>query len=198
MNVAKAALGWLLLPWRLGTFGERAHVAATARVFHPERVEVGRDAWVGPGSYLIGNTDAPIGIRLGEGVVVERGAYLTATDGSIEIGARAWIGPGAILYGNGGLFVGARAKIGPRVAISTVNHASQRVDLPIRAQGLELAGVHIGADAVIGADVVLVPGVKIGRGAFVAPGSVVTRSIPPGAVVEGVPARLVEERAKCA
>ena len=45
----------------------------------------------------------------------------------------------------------------------------------------------------VGGGAVLVPGVEVGEEAFVAAGAVVTRDVPPGAVVMGVPARVVRE-----
>jgi acetyltransferase-like isoleucine patch superfamily enzyme len=45
----------------------------------------------------------------------------------------------------------------------------------------------------VGAGAVLTPGVEVGEEAFVAAGAVVTRDVPPGAVVMGVPARVVRE-----
>ncbi|MDH7572891.1 MAG: acyltransferase [Clostridia bacterium] len=51
--------------------------------------------------------------------------------------------------------------------------------------------VEIGRDVLIGANATVLPGVKIGDGAMVAAGSVVTRDVPAGAVVAGVPARMV-------
>ena len=41
---------------------------------------------------------------------------------------------------------------------------------------------------------IVLPGIKIGRGAIVAAGSVVTKDVPPAAIVGGNPARFIRER----
>lgn len=51
--------------------------------------------------------------------------------------------------------------------------------------------VEVGRDVLIGANATVLPGVRIGDGAVVAAGAVVTRDVPPGAFVAGVPARVV-------
>ncbi|WP_235508741.1 DapH/DapD/GlmU-related protein [Terrabacter sp. Root85] len=55
--------------------------------------------------------------------------------------------------------------------------------------------IHIEEDVFLGARVIVLPGVTIGRGAAVGAGSVVARDVPPGAVVVGNPAKLVKQRA---
>ena len=52
----------------------------------------------------------------------------------------------------------------------------------------------IGSDVWLGANVVVVPGVRIGDGAVVGANAVVTRDVPPMAIVAGVPARLLRYR----
>jgi acetyltransferase-like isoleucine patch superfamily enzyme len=54
--------------------------------------------------------------------------------------------------------------------------------------------IVIGSDVWIGTDAMILSGVQIGHGAIVAARSVVTRSVPPYAVVAGVPARVVKHR----
>jgi acetyltransferase-like isoleucine patch superfamily enzyme len=56
-----------------------------------------------------------------------------------------------------------------------------------------LAGPVLRRACRIGRGTVLVPGVEVGEEAFVAAGAVVTRDVPPGAVVMGSPARVVRE-----
>lgn len=53
----------------------------------------------------------------------------------------------------------------------------------------ELKGPDIHDEAVIGANVTILPGVRIGKGAAVAAGAVVTKDVPPGMIAVGVPAR---------
>jgi acetyltransferase-like isoleucine patch superfamily enzyme len=188
---AYALLRRAALPWRLGGCGRGARIDESARVFHPARVCLGRSALVGPDAFLIGNTLRPVGVRLGANVRVGRGSYLAATGGWIHLEDGAELGANVVAYGNGGLTVGAGAVLADEVAISTINHLSGRTDRPIRAQGLELAPIEIGPGAVLGRGAIVLPGVTVGAHARVAAGSVVTRDVPDGASVAGVPARPV-------
>jgi acetyltransferase-like isoleucine patch superfamily enzyme len=57
--------------------------------------------------------------------------------------------------------------------------------------------VEIGAGVLIGSNVTILPGVRIGDGAVVGAGSLVNRDIPPGALAAGVPARIIKNGASC-
>lgn len=54
--------------------------------------------------------------------------------------------------------------------------------------------VEIGSEVMLGANSTILPGVRIGNGAVVGAGSLVNRDVPPGALVAGVPARIIEEQ----
>ena len=60
-------------------------------------------------------------------------------------------------------------------------------------ENTEFKGPHLMPGARIGANVTLLPGVIIGRGAFVGAGAVVTRDVPDGKVVVGNPARIIKD-----
>lgn len=67
-------------------------------------------------------------------------------------------------------------------------------EVPIRWFEANLGPVRIGNDVWIGQDVLLKPGITIGDGAIVAAGSVVTKDVPPYAIVGGVPAKVIRQR----
>jgi acetyltransferase-like isoleucine patch superfamily enzyme len=155
---------------------------------------------------------------LGAGVVIR--AYAVLYQGS-RIGARSHIGHGALVrerndigedcsIGSGahlepGNTVGDRTRIhsgcflssvtlgrdifcGPRVTFTDDPHPP----CPRYLDCVRGAVVHDGAS--IGAGVTLLPGVVVGAGSLIGAGSVVTRSVEPGSVVAGNPARLMGRR----
>lgn len=94
-----------------------------------------------------------------------------------QVGAGCTIASGAVIPA--GVELGNRVQIGPNAVFVAPEDGTKQVP----AQALE--GVRIGANAVIHADVVLA------AGSVIRPGTVVTRSVPPGAIVEGYPATIV-------
>lgn len=59
-----------------------------------------------------------------------------------------------------------------------------------------LVGPHIGRDAIIGANVTILPGLKIGENAIIGAGAVVTKDVPAGVVIVGPGARTINHRGK--
>ena len=87
------------------------------------------------------------------------------------------------------LTIGDRASLAPRVTLVLSSHPNES---RIRSFApLARAPIVIEPDVWLGAGVVVLPGVTIGRGAIVGANSVVTKDIPPLHVVAGQPARTV-------
>jgi acetyltransferase-like isoleucine patch superfamily enzyme len=103
------------------------------------------------------------------------------------VGGGAWICPGVV--------VSDYVMIAPEVAILGGDH---RIDVPatpiIFSGRPEIKGTKIHSDVWIGYRVTIMDGVEIGRGAVVASGSIVTKSVPPYSIVAGVPAKVVGSR----
>jgi acetyltransferase-like isoleucine patch superfamily enzyme len=95
----------------------------------------------------------------------------------VRIGKQVWIGYDAIIETGYPRLV----TIGDRVTI----HAR----VMIIAHHRELEGVVIEDDVTLGPGAIVLPNVRIGHGAIVTAGSVVTKSVPPKTMVQGNPAR---------
>jgi acetyltransferase-like isoleucine patch superfamily enzyme len=91
------------------------------------------------------------------------------------------------------LRIGDSVLIAPGCFITDHNHR-HAASLTIASQGCEGRSVQIEDDVWLGAHVVVLSGVTIGRGAIVAAGAVVTQDVVPMSVVAGVPARVIGVR----
>lgn len=128
----------------------------------------------------------------GDSFNIEKGVFFGGGDG-ISIGSRSGIGIRARIQGP--LTIGDDVMMGPDVLIYTRNHNAHRTDIPMIEQGdSEAFPVSIESDCWIGARVIILPGVTIGRGSIVAAGAVVSRSIPPYSIAAGVPAKIIRSR----
>jgi len=153
------------------------------------------------------------GAVLRQGVYVHRGIALSLGPGSElrhrvrlgidEPGLRAGsfsLGAGSVVLSDthvdcsAAVTVGRGSHIGRRNQIFTHTHDTGRRAVPVLAAPVTTAPVTVGDDVMLYSEVVVLPGVTIGDGAIVAVRAVVTRDVPPYAVVAGVPARVVGER----
>lgn len=133
--------------------------------------------------------------RFGEGSSIRPHSYLVETQ-HIEIGARVTIRPHTMLMADGDarIIIGDDVLIGAGVHVYVNNHRFDRTDATIAEQGYYPSeDVVIEDDVWIGANAVLLPGVRIGRHSVIAAGSVVTKSVPPCTVFGGVPARKLKD-----
>jgi acetyltransferase-like isoleucine patch superfamily enzyme len=140
------------------------------------------------------NPSAKGRVLLGDGAWVERGAVFWAFDGSIVTRPNVYLGPYVTIYGHGGVEIGAGTLVSMKATILSSNHIIPEQGKIIREQPDELLPTKIGRDVWIGANAVILGGVTIGDGAVIAAGAVVNRDVEAGAVVAGVPARLLRKR----
>lgn len=116
-----------------------------------------------------------------------------ALHGSLRTGAYSYIGPNAVIPA--GVEMGKYVMIGPDLMITGRDH---RFDIPgtavIFSGRPDIEPCIIEDDVWIGARVTVMLGVRIGRGAVVASGAVVTRDVEPYTIVGGVPARKLKMR----
>lgn len=139
----------------------------------------------------------PQNIDIGANFSCLRNCTLAACeDGAVKIGSR--VSFNANVYINacdkGTIVLGNDVAVGPNVVMRASDHVTSSLDKPIREQGHTGGSIIVEDDVWVAANVTILGGVRIGRGAVVAAGSVVNRDVSPYTIVGGIPARLAKRR----
>jgi maltose O-acetyltransferase len=108
---------------------------------------------------------------------------------SISIGKNTVINRGCYLDGRHGIVIGSNVNISFQCCLITLQHDPMSSDF--RCQG---GPIVINDDVWLGARVIVLPGVTIGKGTVIGAGAVVTRDVPPYVIAAGVPARVYGKR----
>lgn len=120
--------------------------------------------------------------------------------GDVETGWRTTIGSGCAIEGQ--VSVGKYCMLGPETVIYSGNHTLTHLTTYTNKRLLggllgnygKRDSVRIGHDVLTGRRALILPGVHVGNGAVIGAGAVVTKPVPPYAVVAGVPAAVVGQR----
>ena len=114
--------------------------------------------------------------------------------GTLKIGDRTIFGHHCTVAAAERISIGSDCLIAEMVSIRDHDHAFDTLDAPIREQGMAVSPITIGNGVWIGAKATLTRGVTIGDEAIIGANAVVTHDVPPGAIVGGVPARIIRYR----
>ena len=116
--------------------------------------------------------------------------------GSVRLGRNCSVNENVLIASTAPatIHIGDNVLIGPNVVIRNANHIFADPSRPIREQGKAARDIMVGNDVWVAANVVVLPGARIGDGSVIAAGSVVRGEIPGGVVAAGVPARVVKVR----
>lgn len=114
----------------------------------------------------------------------------------IHLGDNVYIGEGAHLSASEGIFIGNGVTIGPALMVIGGDHKFDVVGSNIHEA--KMGGVNeriiVEDDVWIGARVTLLKNARIGEGAIIGAGAVVTRYVPPYTIYAGNPARMIGTR----
>jgi acetyltransferase-like isoleucine patch superfamily enzyme len=174
-----------------------AAIEAGVRIVYASNIRLGQNSYLDRGVYLHG---LPGGITIGKDSFIMHHSvlhvfnYRNLPRAGIWLGNNCFIGEFNVMRGQGGIQIGNGVYTGPLVQILAVNHVSDRVDRPIREQGITARGIVIEDDVWIGASAVILDGVRIGQGSVIGAGAVVTQDIPPYSLAVGSPAKPVADR----
>ncbi len=124
--------------------------------------------------------------------IVEQYVMIT---GPVVIGERSRVNVFTVIYGSSGVTIGNDVMIAPHCVLVAGNHDYRQTDKPMNQVANVSAGPIVIEDEVwIGAHSTVTDGVRIGRGAVIGAGSVVTHDVAPNEIVAGVPARRIGRR----
>lgn len=132
----------------------------------------------------------PIRLHMGEHSYIAAGAIVRNTE--LTMGANSTVNSYALVVGK--VSMGDGVRIASHASIYGFNHGYEDVTKPIFQQPSTSLGIDIGDDVWIGANAVIVDGVKIGSHSIVAAGAIVTKDVPEYSIVGGNPARLIRNR----
>ncbi len=168
------------------------------RIRFADHIRLARGVYIDEGVYLHA---CPNGIEIGENTLVMHHAELHVYNfrdlphAGIRIGRDSLVGEFCVIRGPGGVTIGDRVYLSPSVEIHSNNHIFDDPRVSFVDQGITAQGVVIENDCWIGAQVVILDGVRIGERSVVAAGAVVAADVPPHSLVGGVPARMIRDLA---
>lgn len=174
--------GWQMLQRRIYSilvsrcfleFGSQTTLTPPLRLGNPQFISIGSDVFLGANCWLqtLPRDGLPPRLSIGEGTRISGDCVLSATEEIV-------IEPEVLMARN--------------VYIADHRHAFSDTRKAVRHQGIEgIAPVRVRQGAWLGQNVVVLPGVTIGRGSVVGANSVVREDVPDWSLAVGAPARVV-------
>ncbi|MCS7112108.1 MAG: N-acetyltransferase [Ignisphaera sp.] len=155
-----------------GSFiGEECIIRRSSTIY--ERVNIGKGVELGHNVIVREDTIIEDHSKIGTGTIIDGGVHIGS---GTTIQSNVYIPPR--------VEVGARVFIAPRVTFTNDRYPPSR----------KIVKIVVEDDAIIGANSTIIAGIIIGKGAVIAAGSVVTRSVEPYTVVAGIPAKPIMSR----
>lgn len=168
---------------RFGALGPGSYVGTPALLLNPERLSIGSHTTIHPYCRIEVITANP---HL-------EGPPLPDLDPRIEIGDRVVINAFTHIGAMRRIVLGNDVGIASGVCIEDHHYEYEEAsdERPLKKQPFRIAEVVIEDGAMIGEHVTILPGVRIGRNAWIGANAVVTTDIPAYSIAAGVPARVV-------
>lgn len=172
----------------------QGYISPSASIHH-KQLRLGKNVFIGDRVIIFQAKDGGP-VELGDRIHVWGDNLLeTGEGGSITIGPFSRVNRGVqVISYKAPIQIGRDVGLGSNAALYSYDHGTAP-DRPYMEQPLETKGAIVIEDhAWLGVGVIVLSGVRIGKGAVIGAGSVVAKDVPAGAIAMGVPARVVKMR----
>lgn len=193
---------WFAPPYKerryLARYNSKGYIAPSATIYHRE-LQLGANVFIGDRVTIFQNQNGSH-VKLADGVRLYNDICIETGDGgTLQIGSDTCIQPRCQFSAyKAPIQIGRGVQIAPNCAFYPYDHGIAPGELiskqPLQTKG----GITIDDDAWLGVGTIVLDGVRIGKGAVVGAGAVVTQDVPDGAIAVGVPARVVKMRGSLA
>jgi acetyltransferase-like isoleucine patch superfamily enzyme len=189
-GLAGYGLRSIFYPRMLRACGARPALGRSLVIRNPGAISLGKKVLVDDFAVLDARGDSAI--SLGDFVSIGRFTTITAKAGMVDLAAGVNVGSYCRVATQSRVEIGESTLVAAYCYIGPGNHQRGDGETPLIAREMEIkGGVKIGCNAWIGAHTTILDGVTIGNGAIVGAHSLVRADVPDGAVVAGVPAKII-------
>jgi acetyltransferase-like isoleucine patch superfamily enzyme len=160
--------------WRFAEFGEGSDVGPRCEIANPRSIAIGNRVQIQRNARIEAHDlrDGKVRIRIGDGSIIAPYVHIGAVES---------------------VTIGRNCGIAPFTWITDHDHDTSDPMQPVVTQRRVIAAPTVIEDGVyIGERVAILRGVRIGTGSIIGTNSVVTKDVPPFAVVVGIPARVIK------
>ena len=196
----RGALGYLLrkvfFPRIFKEIGKGCAFGRNITFRHPHKIRIGANSFIDDNAVLDAKGSANEGIVIGENAYIGRGAVLSCKEGSIILGDFCNVSANCTLLSETEIRLGKCCFLaGNCYLVAGGNHSFLDVSAPIMFQpSISKGGIRIGEDVWLGAGVIILDGVTIGKSSVVGAGSMVTGPLPEYSFARGSRQLKIEDR----
>ncbi len=193
-RISTRLAAWLAPPYTarvyLSRLNSKGYIDPKAVIYH-KNLSLGANIFIAD-RVVLNQVHGGGNLQIGNNTHIFRDTIIATghgQSGSVTIGDRTSIQPRCQIMGyKGPIRIGNNVQIAPNCALYSYNHGFAASEVIARQPLYTKGGIVIEDDAWLGYGVIVLDGIRIGRGAVVGAGSVVTRDIPDNAISSGSPA----------